>query len=53
MQPIATKIGVSRSLLCVCWSHWCAVQKRLNLSRYRLGAYRFGVWLPWAQGTMY
>ena len=38
MRPIAT--DVARSVVCVFvrWSHGCAVQKRVNRSRCRLGA---------------
>ena len=52
MRPIAT--DVARSVVCeslsvcvfVCWSHKCAVQKRLNQSRCRLGADSCGLKEP-------
>jgi len=47
MLPIATDVARSVVCLSVCWSHGCAMQERLNLSRCRLR-----VWLRWAQGTM-
>jgi len=38
MRPIATDVARSVVCLSVCWSHGCAVQKRLNWSRCHLGA---------------
>jgi len=36
--------------LSVCWSYRCTVQKQLNRSRCRLGA--FGSWFLWVKGTV-
>jgi len=33
MRPNATGVARSAACLSVCWSYWCAVQKRLNRSR--------------------